>query len=50
MNPALSRANAFCDRFGLRAPILQAPMAAACPPSLAVAVANAGGLGGGGAL
>lgn len=50
MNPALSRANAFCERFGLRAPILQAPMAGACPPPLAAAVANAGGLGGCGAL
>ena len=44
------RANKFCERFGLRIPILQAPMAAACPPSLAIAVANAGGMGGCGAL
>ena len=44
------RATAFCERFGLRIPILQAPMAGACPPSLAIAVANAGGMGGCGAL
>ncbi len=44
------RAAAFCDRFGLRVPILEAPMAGACPASLAVAVANAGGMGGMGAL
>jgi nitronate monooxygenase len=47
---ALARAAAFCETFNLRAPILMAPMASACPPSLAVAVANAGGLGGCGAL
>ena len=39
------RATEFCRRFGLDAPILLAPMAGACPPSLAVAVANAGGMG-----
>ena len=44
------RLEAFPSRFGLRIPILQAPMAAACPPALAVAVANAGGMGGCGAL
>jgi nitronate monooxygenase len=49
-HPALARAAAFCDRFNLRVPILMAPMASACPASLAVAVANAGGLGGCGAL
>jgi nitronate monooxygenase len=47
---AIRRALDFCDAFNLRAPILMAPMAGACPPSLAVAVANAGGLGGCGAL
>jgi nitronate monooxygenase len=47
---ALNRAQEFCVRFGLRLPILLAPMAGACPVSLAAAVANAGGLGGGGAL
>ena len=44
------RATAFCARFGLRLPILQAPMAGACPAGLAIAVANAGGMGGMGAL
>ncbi|TCZ55411.1 NAD(P)H-dependent flavin oxidoreductase [Roseicella aquatilis] len=47
---ARTRAQAFCTRFGLRAPILQAPMAGACPPALAAAVASAGGMGGFGAL
>jgi nitronate monooxygenase len=49
-HPALARAAAFCDRFDIRLPILMAPMAGACPASLAVAIANAGGLGGCGAL
>ena len=49
-HPALARAAGFCDAFNLRVPILMAPMAGACPPSLAIAVANAGGLGGCGAL
>jgi nitronate monooxygenase len=49
-HPALVRARAFCERFGLRTPILLAPMAGACPPSLSIAVANAGGLGACGAL
>jgi len=40
------RADAFCRRFALGIPILQAPMAGACPPGLAVAVARAGGMGG----
>jgi len=44
------RATRFCRSFGLRVPILQAPMAGACPASLASAVANAGGMGGLGAL
>jgi len=44
------RASAFCDRFGLRVPILLAPMAGSNPPALAAAVANAGGLGAFGAL
>ncbi len=47
---AVLRAVAFCETFNLRVPILMAPMAGACPASLAVAVANAGGLGGCGAL
>ncbi|MEJ0071089.1 MAG: hypothetical protein WDO24_22810 [Pseudomonadota bacterium] len=49
-HPALSRAEAFCKRFDLRIPILMAPMASASPPSLAIAVAKAGGLGACGAL
>jgi nitronate monooxygenase len=49
MSP-LERAMQFCDRFGLRLPILLAPMAGACPPSLSAAVASAGGLGACGAL
>ncbi len=44
------RAAAFCECFNLRLPILQAPMASASPPGLAAAVANAGGMGGCGAL
>ena len=47
---ARERAEEFCGRFGLTAPILQAPMAGACPVPLAAAVANAGGMGGMGAL
>jgi nitronate monooxygenase len=50
MSPVLARAEAFCARFGLRLPILLAPMAGACPPSLSIAVGNAGGLGACGAL
>jgi nitronate monooxygenase len=50
LDGARRRASAFCARFDLRIPILQAPMAGACPPSLAAAVANAGGMGGMGAL
>ena len=41
---------AFCQQYGLRIPILQAPMAGSCPVSLAVAVADAGGMGAMGAL
>jgi nitronate monooxygenase len=44
------RALEFCDRFGLRLPILQAPMAGSSPPELAIAVAQAGGMGASGAL
>lgn len=47
---ATGRAKAFCDRFGLRVPILLAPMAGSTPPALASAVANAGGMGALGAL
>ena len=47
---APNRTDVFCRRFGLDVPILLAPMAGACPPSLSIAVANAGGLGACGAL
>ena len=46
----LVRAEAFCSAYGLRLPVLLAPMAGACPPSLSAAVANAGGMGACGAL
>ena len=46
----IARAEAFCRRFSLRLPILMAPMAGACPPSLAAAIATAGGMGACGAL
>jgi len=44
------RVAAFCERYGLRVPILQAPMSGACPPELAIAVASAGGMGASGVL
>lgn len=47
---ARARAVAFCERFGLRTPILLAPMAGSTPPALGAAVANAGGMAGFGAL
>ncbi|HEY2386965.1 MAG TPA: nitronate monooxygenase [Candidatus Binatia bacterium] len=50
MSGPRARAAAFCDRFGLRLPILLAPMSGACPPSLSVAVMRAGGFGACGAL
>ncbi|MBV9398496.1 MAG: nitronate monooxygenase [Bryobacterales bacterium] len=40
----------FCASYGLKMPILLAPMAGACPASLSIAVANAGGMGAMGAL
>ena len=46
----LERTVTFCRRFGLRVPILMAPMAGACPAALAIAVAKAGGMGAAGAL
>jgi nitronate monooxygenase len=46
----LDRVHSFTQRYGLAMPILQAPMAGACPVALAAAVANAGGMGGMGAL
>ena len=47
---SLARAEAFATRLGIRVPILLAPMAGACSPSLSIAVANAGGMGACGAL
>jgi nitronate monooxygenase len=47
---ALERASAFARGLGLRMPVLLAPMAGACPPSLSIAVIEAGGLGACGAL
>lgn len=47
---SLARAEAFAARLGLRIPILLAPMAGACPASLSIAVAEAGGMGACGAL
>ncbi len=41
---------AFCTRFGLTAPVILAPMAGASPPGLSVEVAEAGGMGGCGAV
>ncbi|MEM7254287.1 MAG: nitronate monooxygenase [Pseudomonadota bacterium] len=50
VSAAIRRANAFCDAYDLRVPILMAPMAGACPSSLAIAVGNAGGMGACGTL
>ena len=50
MKGSIARAEGFCRKFGLGLPILLAPMAGACPASLSIAVANAGGLGACGAL
>jgi nitronate monooxygenase len=47
---ARARAEKFCEVYGLKIPILLAPMAGACPVALSVAVANAGGMGAMGAL
>src|SRR3954447_6598529 len=44
------RVASFCESYGLQLPILLAPMAGACPASLSIAVANAGGMGAMGAL
>ncbi len=50
MSFVISRTQTFCNRFGLELPILLAPMAGACAPSLSIAVMRAGGLGSCGAL
>ncbi|HTF54878.1 MAG TPA: nitronate monooxygenase [Pseudonocardia sp.] len=44
------RVGEFCERYGLRLPIVQAPMAGACPPESAIAVAEAGGMGSAGVV
>jgi nitronate monooxygenase len=44
------RVETFCRRFGLSLPVLEAPMAGACPPARAAAIARAGGMGALGAL
>src|SRR3954449_5496375 len=46
----LERTRNFCSDYSLRIPILLAPMAGASPPSLSIAIGNAGGLGACGAL
>lgn len=50
LNLCRERVRAFCSRFGLKLPILLAPMAGASSPSLSIAVAEAGGLGACGVL
>jgi nitronate monooxygenase len=50
MSPEQARTEAFCRRFGLKMPVLLAPMAGASPPSLSIAAMNAGSLGACGAL
>lgn len=49
-SPSLDRARTFARANGLRIPVLMAPMAGACPPDLAIAVAQAGGMGACGTL
>src|SRR5689334_3638464 len=46
----LERVAKFCAAYGLEVPVLLAPMAGACPASLSIAVANAGGMGAMGAI
>jgi len=50
MNDPIRRAAEFCERFGLKMPVLLAPMAGACPPSLSIAIMRAGAMGACGAL
>lgn len=47
---AIGRATRFAEQYGLQVPILLAPMAGACPPSLSIAIANGGGMGAAGVL
>ena len=46
----LEKTKIFCDEYELALPIIMAPMAGACPPALAAAVSNAGGMGACGSL
>jgi len=46
----MDRATAFCGTYGMKLPILLAPMAGSSPAGLSIAVANAGGMGAMGAL
>src|SRR5215475_10038010 len=48
--PFKDRSTPFCSRFGIRVPILLAPMAGANASALSIAIANAGGFGACGAL
>ncbi len=50
LDEALRRVGEFCATYEMRVPILMAPMAGACPPALAAAVSESGGMGGCGAL
>src|SRR5688500_10566696 len=50
MTTPLERARRFCSTYGIKVPILLAPMAGACPASLSIAVANGGAMGAMGAL
>jgi nitronate monooxygenase len=50
MSPEKARSEAFCRRFGLKMPVLLAPMAGGSAPSLSIAAMNAGSLGACGAL
>lgn len=45
-----ARALAFASRLRAKTPVLLAPMAGVCPPSLSIAIANAGGMGACGAV
>jgi len=50
LSSLLSGPDSFCRRFGLKVPILLAPMAGVGAPALSIAVMQAGGLGSCGAL
>ena len=47
---AITRSQEFAESLGLRIPVMLAPMAGACPATLSIAVANAGGMGACGVL